>query len=165
MIRISGIKLSRFRLTESTGFNNLFLVRLLVAVDFSKNAEKAVLKAVEFGLLKGSEVYLFHSVPTIEARGMVAYEKIAEEEEILNAQKHLMKIRESIESGCGKVECIVKVGHPGEQILRAAEELNVDLIVMGTRGLTGISRAIMGSIAQFVIANSKIPVLVVPLKG
>ena len=54
---------------------------------------------------------------------------------------------------------------PGEVICQTADMLNVDQIVIGTRGLGKIKRAILGSVSQFVILNSGRPVTVVPMVG
>ena len=52
-------------------------------------------------------------------------------------------------------------GHPAEEILRIAEEQSVDLIIMGTLGSSGITRFLLGSVADKVIRTSRIPVLTV----
>jgi nucleotide-binding universal stress UspA family protein len=52
-------------------------------------------------------------------------------------------------------------GHPAEQIMKLAEEQSVDLIVMGTLGRSGIEKFLLGSVADKVIRNSRIPVLTV----
>ena len=52
-------------------------------------------------------------------------------------------------------------GHPAEEIERFAEENKVDVIVMGTFGRRGLSRALLGSVAEAVMRNAKVPVLTV----
>ncbi len=52
-------------------------------------------------------------------------------------------------------------GHPAEKILKLAEEQSIDLIVMGTLGRSGIEKFLLGSVADKVIRNSRIPVLTV----
>ena len=51
---------------------------------------------------------------------------------------------------------------PGPGIIAVAEEVNADLIVVGTRGLTSIKRTFLGSVSDYVIHNSKIPVSICP---
>lgn len=60
-----------------------------------------------------------------------------------------------------KVEPVVLKGSPAEEILEYAEKSDIDLIVMGTQGLTGIKRFLIGSVAENVLRHSKVPVMVV----
>jgi nucleotide-binding universal stress UspA family protein len=59
------------------------------------------------------------------------------------------------------VETLLRQGFAPEGILDVAEEVKADLIVMGTHGRTGISRVLMGSIAESVVSKAECPVLVV----
>ncbi|MCA9197260.1 MAG: universal stress protein [Planctomycetales bacterium] len=52
-------------------------------------------------------------------------------------------------------------GHPAEEIKRFADENNVDVIVLGTFGRRGLSRALLGSVAEEVMRDAKVPVLTV----
>ena len=52
-------------------------------------------------------------------------------------------------------------GNPSREIIKAAEEWKADLIVLGTHGRSGVSRAFLGSTAEAVLRHSQIPVLVV----
>ncbi len=58
----------------------------------------------------------------------------------------------------------VEVGRAAESLLRLADELNADLVVMGTHGHTGLDRFLMGSVAQKVVARANCPVLTVKAK-
>ena len=55
-----------------------------------------------------------------------------------------------------------QVGPPGHVIVSSADELKASMIVMGTRGLGLVRRTILGSISDYVIHHSKVPVTVVP---
>ena len=63
-----------------------------------------------------------------------------------------------------EVETLVVEGNPAEEILIAAEERDIDIIVMGTLGRTGIQRLLLGSVAEKVIRHAPCPVFVVRLK-
>lgn len=52
---------------------------------------------------------------------------------------------------------------PGELIIKVAEQQKSDMIVMGTRGLGAIRRALLGSVSEYVIRHAEIPVIVVRL--
>ena len=60
------------------------------------------------------------------------------------------------------VTFVGKTGDPAEQILRYAAAESIDLIVVGTHGRTGVSRVLLGSVAERVIRGAACPVLVVP---
>ena len=55
-------------------------------------------------------------------------------------------------------------GHPTEDIIKTAETWGADLLVVGTHGRTGLVHMLMGSVAEYLVRHSKIPVMVVPLK-
>ena len=52
-------------------------------------------------------------------------------------------------------------GTPAEEILDYAEDNDIDLIMMGTHGLTGVKRFLIGSVAEKVLRHSKIPVMII----
>lgn len=58
------------------------------------------------------------------------------------------------------VETCVRIGRASEEILKCSEEKNVDLIVIGSRGLGGFSRTLLGSVSDKVLNAAKVPVLV-----
>lgn len=77
----------------------------------------------------------------------------------LRGEKILNKAMETVETK-GEVETCVRVGRASEEILKCAEEKDVDLIVIGSRGLGGFSRTLLGSVSNKVLNTAKIPVLV-----
>jgi nucleotide-binding universal stress UspA family protein len=60
-----------------------------------------------------------------------------------------------------KVEPVFLKGIPAEKILEYAEESNIDLVVMGTQGLTDVKRFLIGSMAENVLRHSKVPVMII----
>ena len=62
-------------------------------------------------------------------------------------------------------EKIVAEGNPSEEILRRSSESGTDLLVMGSIGRTGIEKIMLGSVAEKVVRNSRVPVLIVPGKS
>ena len=55
-----------------------------------------------------------------------------------------------------------KLGRPGKTVLETANELNASMIVMGSRGLSPLARKVMGSVSEYVVQKSSVPVTVVP---
>lgn len=58
-------------------------------------------------------------------------------------------------------ECVIETGHPARAIISYVEDHDVDYVVMGSRGLTGIKRILLGSVAESVVRRSPVPVTVV----
>jgi nucleotide-binding universal stress UspA family protein len=60
------------------------------------------------------------------------------------------------------IASVLREGNAEDEILTVADEQGVDLIVVGTHGRSGLSRALLGSVAESVLRHAKVPVLVVP---
>ena len=78
-----------------------------------------------------------------------------------DGQKATSKVKELGEASGVDVKEVLLEGHPSKEIIDFAENNDIDLIVMGTLGKTGLDRFLMGSVAETVVRNSKVPVLVV----
>lgn len=145
--------------------------KILVPVDYSNDALNAALYAMEIALKTKSEIIFLHTyhVPIVvtEAPAAESYELFIEhvqKEEEEKMTKFLNQIL-SFENGKFKtIEVSTKVilGFAIEVIIEISENENVDLIVMGTRGASGIKKALIGSNTSDLIKKSKIPVLAVP---
>jgi nucleotide-binding universal stress UspA family protein len=60
------------------------------------------------------------------------------------------------------VSLVVRFGDPAEEITAFAREEGVDLVIMATHGRSGLQRAVMGSVAEKVLHNASVPVIMVP---
>lgn len=60
---------------------------------------------------------------------------------------------------------MVLQGNPSQEILKSAQEMEADLIVIGSRGRTGIEKFLLGSVAEKVVMHSSIPVLIIKEEG
>ncbi|HDD67120.1 MAG TPA: universal stress protein [Candidatus Thorarchaeota archaeon] len=136
---------------------------ILVAVDGSDYSDKAVKYAAAIGPALDAEVILLHVVPmlvnatpyhdTVSDQPFLALQKVGED--ILARAKSLA---ESL--GC-KVSDLLSYGDPAGRIIEIAEERKVDLIVMGSRGVSGIRRLFVGSISDKVTRDAPCPVMIV----
>jgi len=84
-----------------------------------------------------------------------------DDEEIILAKDNVKKIMELAEKEGIKTEGLTVKGEPYEAIIKTAKQKQVDLIVVGSHGRTGIERLLMGSVTERVIGHSESAVLVV----
>ncbi|WP_458719893.1 universal stress protein [Candidatus Nitrosocosmicus sp. R] len=147
--------------------------KILVGIDGSEYSRNAVNYALDLAVKDGSELFLLAIVPSKVHHGdasgvfgMVSpsyfdeYKKEAEKwfEEIIN---HINKETTIDTSTKVKSEVITTPFSTPASILNYAEERDVDLIVIGTRGNSGLKKMLLGSVASDVVTYSYCPVLVV----
>src|SRR3712207_3923627 len=146
---------------------SIFPTKILLATDGSEEASLATQAATELSKETGSEVHLVYVLPTpAQLIGHHLYSDEIRESLIGGAERDaetfLKEQAEKITSEGGKVaETHLRSGDPDKEILRAAEALGVGLIVIGSRGLGAVSRALMGSVSDSVVRHAHCPVFVV----
>jgi nucleotide-binding universal stress UspA family protein len=118
---------------------------VLVATDFSDEAEAALRHAIDYARRFGAHLHLLH----VFSRGEVEVTRLLADAAALAAPGVPV-----IVSSTG--------GDPAEEILRYAQRHPIDLIVVGSRGRTGFSRMLLGSVAERVLRGATCPVLTVP---
>lgn len=139
---------------------NGFPTKILLAVDDSKEATLAARAAVDLCEKTDSELHVVHVgeyLPTF-----YAYTEEEPAELRQNAQKLLDEKTQRVRDLGGRLSGIhLRFGRAAEQIINLGEEIGVDLIVVGSRGSGGLSRALMGSVSDSVVRHAHCPVLVV----
>jgi nucleotide-binding universal stress UspA family protein len=127
-------------------------------VDGSENAALAARRAAALAGATGAELHVA-SVGEHHVSGY--YEEIIKEGE-RQAQEVLAGQVERIEEAGGAISAThVRVGQPAAEIVALGEELEADLLVVGDRGLSGLRRILMGSVADSVVRYAHCPVLMV----
>ncbi|WEL16428.1 Nucleotide-binding protein, UspA family [Halorhabdus sp. SVX81] len=138
--------------------------RILVPVDGSEQAREAVEFAVaEF---PDAEMHLLHVINPADAGYSVQASMPTFSEEWYDRQKEQAEnLFSEVESGAtgfaGTFEEFIEVGKPTHTIVQHAEEHDVDQIVMGSHGRSGVSRILLGSVAETVVRRSPVPITVV----
>jgi nucleotide-binding universal stress UspA family protein len=139
-----------------------FFRNIVIATDGSENTQRAIEYGIKFAKLNGATVHALHVVDTfsLSQNWTVGWETIYE---ILQneGQRAISKVKEYGETSGVDVKEVLLEGHPSSEIIDFAENNDIDLIVMGTLGKTGLDRFLLGSVAERVVRNSKVPVLVV----
>ena len=149
------------------------LAKILLATDGSPEAASAARMAITLSRSLGGELHVIYVGVTPGAYAaaeseILDYEfwnelrEFAQNEASQSAEAEVRKI----EGDGGKVEMVhVAVGHPGSEILRIAEEIGADLVVVGSRGFDLLRRALMGSVSESVVRHAHCSVLVVRGQG
>ncbi len=131
---------------------SIFPTKILLATDGSRDAELARTTAIDLANRTDSELHVVTVAPDYPS-----YD-VRQAEDILDAQAA------KIEQEGGKVaekHLSRTERYRADQIVRVAEEVGAGLIVMGSRGLGGVRRALIGSVSDAVVRHAHCPVLVV----
>ena len=162
--------------------------KILYATDLSETAAHAYAYAVSLANLYDAGIAMLHVLGEFSGQEFVvnmipaaAWEDIKAKHyaearsNLIGKKRDNVAIREVLEAFSGQAraevddqdaasdEILIKNGNPAEVIVETAQELNCDLIVMGTHGQGAIADILIGSTAKRVVGKSPIPVLVVRL--
>ena len=136
---------------------------LLVPVDFSDYADQALAYAIELAQSLRARITLVHvihltplAMGDIGATTLVPYLEDMERTAQEYIQTTLARVRHAGLQG----DSVLVQGIPFQAIIGTARELDVDIIVMGTHGRTGLEHVLMGSVAEKVVRMAPCPVLV-----
>ncbi len=137
--------------------------RILLPVDQSEHAEAACDLATE--LFTEGTLVLLHVVDPAEASfsAETAVPNIPEgwyEQEKQRAEHIFEGIEERAAASGLETERLIEVGKPAQTIIETAEEEAIDHIVMGSHGRKGVSRLLLGSVAETVVRRAPVPVTV-----
>ncbi|MDW7649928.1 MAG: universal stress protein [Bacillota bacterium] len=147
-------------------------MKILVCVDGSEQSVKALHEAAN--LARGyntDEITVIHvfvsrraayfgevGFPTSE---ILAYYRDLEEQEKENSKKILLQAMEILEGMHLKAKTIFRQGHPAATIAQVVEEDGFDLVVMGSRGLGGLKKVLLGSVSNAVLQEVSASVYIV----
>jgi nucleotide-binding universal stress UspA family protein len=141
--------------------------QIIVATDFSATAEAALEYAATFAKSIGAKIALVHvyQIPNYSYPDVLVPTPPEVAREIEDAARTAtIAARERYASSGVDIEPVVLQGRAWQEILRLADERAADLVVVGTHGRSGVSRALLGSVAEKVLRTATRPVLVIPMK-
>jgi nucleotide-binding universal stress UspA family protein len=140
--------------------------RILVPTDLSDHSDKALRHAFDIARKYDARVFMLHVIQDPVQQCTMDY---CLREELVD--KLQGEINQSVRTGMlrqlakfpsvdpASVVTDVKTGVPHEEILKEADEMNIDLIVIASLGSSGLSKYLMGSVARHVLIAAKCPVL------
>jgi len=136
--------------------------KILVASDFSEPSKSALAAAVELAKRFDACIVLMHAYQPIVTAYPVAPLMSAQELSAALAEAATKALQAAVAStrNAVPITTALYVGAPWDQILKAAKDQEADLIVMGSRGLHGLQRALLGSTAERVTRYAKAPVMI-----
>lgn len=143
----------------------LLPAKILAPIDFSVESKRAILYAVEFARQFGASITLLNVVEPLVYPSDVGYGpvvvQVPNQGAIKKARVRLSALAKKQVDGKLLAETVVVTGSPWFEITEAAKALEIDLIVIGTHGYTGLDHALMGSTAEKVVRHAPCPVLIV----
>lgn len=142
------------------------LKRILIPTDFSKYAEAALPYAKAFAEKFGAELFLLHVVQDLAVfmpDMITGTAPVMPDFQQLTGAVHAAFERVIKDHGLGplSVHGEVREGVAFYEIVRFAQEANIDLIIMSTHGRTGLAHVLLGSVAEKVVRKAPCPVLTV----
>ncbi|MBF0454281.1 MAG: universal stress protein [Magnetococcales bacterium] len=150
--------------------------KVLIPIDFSDDSQAAMDEGVILAKMLGAEATIIHIIHDSLIEPGIYFDKKKKKKKLLNqideaAQEKLAEylqengvIKKAKELGV-KLDAHCRRGLPAAQIIRAIEKKDYGLIVMGSSGRTGLSNILLGSVAERVVQQSPVPVLVVKKKN
>lgn len=143
--------------------------KVLFPTDFSENSNYAFDYALGLSQKLGARLYILHVIhELIDTTGFyipnISLDQL-QKDLAEGAEKMMGKLCKERMGDFKDYECMNVIGLPHIEILQAAKDQKIDMIVMGTHGRTGIDRVLFGSTAEKVVKKAPCPVLTVRHEG
>ncbi|ELZ85512.1 UspA domain-containing protein [Haloferax elongans ATCC BAA-1513] len=133
--------------------------QILVPTDGSGYALRAAEYAVDIAAAYGATLHVLY---VVDVRTTHADMPLDDSESQTRGQKAVQAVADVAADRDVPVETEIRVGLPHQTIVRYSDERDVDLVVMGTHGTSGLERYLIGSVAERMIRLSDVPVMCVP---
>ncbi len=156
---------------------SIFPTRILLATDGSENVSTATDVAVQLSKVTDSELHITYvgedaysatliypeitDPGGVEREDPVLLEQLQRQFEQMSRRVLETEVEKVREAGGTVAQTHLRMGKAAAEIVELAEELGAGLVVVGSRGLGGIRRALMGSVSDSVVRHAHCPVLVV----
>lgn len=140
--------------------------RILCPVDFDQYSTEALKEAAALALSSAGMVHVLHVVQATllldegATGGFAVGLGEMYEPKIEIARRQLEQMLTTMPPGV-KREVMIEIGEPADSILNAQTKLGADLVVMATHGRKGLKHLVLGSVAERVVRESRVPVLTV----
>ena len=138
--------------------------KILVATDGSEHGYSAARAALELGKISGGMVTAIYVADTNRTSHLPDDMLLFSIRELLLKEgKEALKQVETLAKDMGVAFAdLVVEGNPGSEIVSYAQSADMDIIILGAVGRTGLDKFLLGSVAEKVVRSSKIPVMTIP---
>jgi nucleotide-binding universal stress UspA family protein len=133
---------------------------VLVGIDFLALSKEVLVHAAELAVTAGSELHVVHVLPHDDVMSVQGERAIGVVNLAKDAQIRLEELAAGVPAAVTRIFLHLAAGKPDVEIAQLATDLGADLIVVGTRGRTGIDRLVNGSVAENLLRLAPCPVLV-----
>ena len=143
---------------------SVFPTKILLATDGSEEAELAAQTALDIAEKTGSELHVVYVefLPQTIDTSVERVTKAILEDKREKANKFLAaQVERMVGAGGAVTRAHLRMGMPDQEIVALAEEIGAGMIVVGSRGLGELKRALLGSVSSSVVQHAHCPVLVV----
>ena len=134
--------------------HSIAMAKTLASLPFPEDTEITLLSVISSSLTDIPERFAVEINDRV--KNIVAAER---EQEFAEAEKTMKNTLDSLSGKFNKIEKLTKQGDPSEEILKAAEEMNADIIAVGSSGMSGI-KGLLGSVSRYVLNHSSCSVLI-----
>lgn len=140
--------------------------KILFPVDFTQNSSKVLSYVLSISEKYESMIYLLHVVEDLSKWGSGFYIphaslKTYEKDALAGAEKLMEKVCTEQLQSCPNFQRRIVLGDPAQEILRCIEDEDIHLVIMGTHGRKGLEHTVFGSVAENVVKQSPVPVMVI----
>lgn len=134
--------------------------KILVPIDFSEHAQKALRYALAFATQFDAEVTLVHIVEQMVYPGDWMYPPLAVTDFAAEKREQMLERLRSLDAGSGvKTHHVVRLGRAWQEVTEIAREQQTDMIILATHGYTGLKHVLLGSVAEKIVRHAPCPVL------
>ena len=154
--------------------------KILYGTDLSKNSAYAFFYAIDMAKKHNASIVILHSIEPIRqyiyAEGGITMEGVMKKAKKQEQEMDIEEIKQKLQEFCKKTEAqigspcvqlvskiLVPLGHPVEEILKAADDEGCDAIVLGTHGKGFLRQTFLGSVAGSVLERTRKPVFIISL--
>jgi nucleotide-binding universal stress UspA family protein len=150
--------------------------KILYATDLSKNSSYAFYYAINMARKFDSKIVIIHVIEPVPVEILAYASELVKRVENRDRQEASDHIQNSIQEFCKKAEVqigapclslitktLVLIGHPVEEILKAADEEESDTIILGSHGKGLLGQTFLGGVSSAVLYRSRKPVFIIPL--
>lgn len=135
---------------------------ILIGVDGSNEAKKALEKAIAVAQRHNAKLFIVHIVDTRSFATVEQYDRAILTRAEDYAKEMLSEYKEEVEKAGVQAECILDFGSPKVKVSKdIATKFNIDLIITGATGLNAVERILIGSVSEYVARTAKCDVLIV----